>query len=371
MEGRPRRIEWAGIAAMITAVVALLAFATDLFGIGNSNNPVPTATAVPTSTATETPPGPVPTVAVLDPIPVDGELDGVAAEEFVWVATNQSNGRGSVARIDPERLTAEPPIPLGVGEVDSVAVGGGSVWVTFETRGRVARLDANSLDVQERIDVGGQLKGIAVEGDSAWVANCLDPGVVRVAPDSQLLTIPVEEGRPRSVAVGNGRVYVAVRSSYPGCPRGDPRPDRPGRVLVIDLRKQRPRPHQLPVAVEDPTDIVLAAEWLWVADRRLPARGELKEGRVLRVDPDNEQETREVTVAPGLTAIAADDAGVWALSRNATTGVGTVTRIDPRKARQVGKPINVADEPQEIAVGNGHVWVTQREGGVTPIKPPA
>src|SRR4051794_16387533 len=64
MARRPTAQEWAGIAAMITAVVGLLAFVTNLFGVGASSTEsptrpnstiTPTPTATPTATATATP----------------------------------------------------------------------------------------------------------------------------------------------------------------------------------------------------------------------------------------------------------------------------------------------------------------------------
>ena len=295
---------------------------------------------------------------LLAPIPLGSFIDGVAVTRSVWVARHD----GMVTRIDPVRRRPTRQIPVGIGKLDSVAVRGGSVWVTGENRGMVARIDEASGAVEPPIAIGGQLKGLALAGGSVWVANCRDGTVTRIGPEpgSPPRTFRLG-GQPRSVATGGGRVYVAVRPRYPDCPQ-DPADRGPGQVAVLAPHAQS---FQTLLKVDDPTDVALTKDSLWVADRG--------RHRVLRVDPETGDLRGEpVVVAAGLEAIADGQGAVWALSRGTPSNgrVGTVTRIDPETMKTVGSPLEVEGDPQEIAVGAGRVWVTQGRGrGVRPIRP--
>jgi DNA-binding beta-propeller fold protein YncE len=291
-----------------------------------------------------------------DSVRVGRSPDGVAvARSVVWVASRD----GTLTRIESGQPSSRR-IPVRIGRnLDSVTIGGGSVWVTGEADGKVARLNQRSGRVEARILVGGQPKGLAVGGGFVWVANCLDGTVVRIPLDTGSLPSPIRVGgRPRSVAVARGRVYVAVRPGYGGC--GGRAPGAVGHIATLDTSGTQ-EPRSL-VRVGDPTDIAVTRDWLWVADH---SRNE-----VLRVDPvTGSIEGDAVAVDSELTAIAADEDGVWALSRNETTHVGKVTRIDPETLDKVGKSIDVDGHPQEIAIETGRVWVTQADADqVTPIK---
>jgi sugar lactone lactonase YvrE len=296
-----------------------------------------------------------------DPIQVGDRPDGVAvARSVVWVASRD----GTLTRSDPDQQSTRR-IPLPIGEnLDSVAIGGGSVWVTGEYEGKVARVDEDTGSVEDAITVGGRPKGLTVGGGAVWVANCRGT-VIRIPlePGSPTKVIRVA-GQPRSVAVARGRVYIAVRPHYPRSPGcGRPPPGAFGHIAILDVSGKATR--QRPVPVGDPSDIAFTKDWLWVADQ---ARN-----RVLRVDPDTRDIEGEQRVAGLLTAIAADEDGVWALSRSPAptrSDLGTVTRIDPGTGKRLGYSIVIDGEPQEIAVEIGRVWVTQlRTDKVTPIKP--
>jgi DNA-binding beta-propeller fold protein YncE len=293
---------------------------------------------------------------LLRPVRVGGSPEGVAvaASGSVWVA----NHDGAVTRIDPNRLKPVQRIDVGLGSLDSVKARGGSVWVTSDN-GKVARIDASSGTVEQRIALGGMLKGLAVVGGSAWVVNCRTGTVTHVQPPGGSTPFQVG-GAPRDVAVGGGRVYVAVRASYPTC-NTQPTDRVPGQIAVLPAGATRFRTLR---RVGDPSDVALTKDSLWVADKA--------HDQVLRLDPKTGQtEGEPVRVDPALTSIAADAHDVWALSRAPSGGdVGEVTRIDPATMKRVGSPIDVGGPPREIAVGAGRVWVTQ-DGAhtVTPIRP--
>jgi DNA-binding beta-propeller fold protein YncE len=329
---RPRA--WAAAAAA-TVVAAAVIIAVVVFSGGSSNGDKP---------------------KLLRPVRVGGSPEGVAvaASGSVWVA----NHDGAVTRIDPNRLKPAQRIDVGVGSLDSVKARGASVWVTSDN-GKVAQIDERSGTVEQRIALGGMLKGLAVVGGSAWVVNCRTGTVTHVEPGVGSRPFQVG-GAPRDVAVGGGRVYVAVRASYPTC-NTQPTDRVPGQIAVLPAGATRFRTLR---RVGDPSDVALTKGSLWVADKA--------HDRVLRLDPKTGQtEGEPVTVDPALTSIAADAHDVWALSRAPSgSDVGEVTRIDPNTMKRVGSPIDVGGPPREIAVGAGRVWVTQ-DGAhtVTPIRP--
>ena len=330
-------------------------------------------------------PTPTPTLAstpdpeVLRAIHVGGTPDGVAVAatgpESVWVVIGgDSDTDGTVVRIDPKTGKSATPVSRPqIGQLDSIAVGGGSVWVTGETSGKVARIDERSGRVSARISIdgGGQFKGLAIEERTVWVTDCGTGSVIRIQlsrgfPQTRF---PLA-GQPRSVVVDDGgRVYVAVRHEYPGCTPA-PRGRGPSRIAVLDAGEQQFRTL---VKVDDPnavaltTDGALNKQWLWVAD----SPDELQH-KVLRVDLETQEISGGVEVPRNLTSMAADGEGVWALSRSLDETIGTVARVEARgeTLETVGEAIDVDGDPQEIAFGAGHVWVTQASlESVTPISP--
>ncbi len=344
------------LAAVVFAVVAALVI----------SDPDPTPAPKPSPTQT---PRPQPEVG--DSITVSGPADGVAVARAVWVATNPEGGEsGSIVRVDPKRLTATDTIPLGIGALDSVAVSGGFVWVTSED-GQLGRIGENSARAEDPIPIegGGELRGLTVAGGFVWVANCGRGTVVRISLEPPFTQRFYEVGgKPRSVAVDDdGRVYAAVRKEYNACKPG-PSGTRRDRIAVLDTGSDNFRTL---VEIEDPTAVVLATDaarkqWLLVTETPGEARH-----RVLQVDPETGAVEGTVQVDPGLSSLAADSDGVWALSRVSGGNTAKVTRIELRNGimARAGKSIPVDGDPQEIAVGAGRVWLTQNAGAVTPITP--
>ena len=74
-------------------------------------------------------------------------------------------------------LTAQA---TGVDEPRSAASGAGAIWVTSGS-GSLARIDPQTNQVEQTIDVGAGPEGVAVNGDDVWVANSLDNTVSLVS----------------------------------------------------------------------------------------------------------------------------------------------------------------------------------------------
>jgi hypothetical protein len=65
---------------------------------------------------------------LLDPVQVGPSPEGVAVARSVWVADDD----GAVTSIDPKPPKRRKSVAVGIGDLDSVGVRGGSVWVTGE-----------------------------------------------------------------------------------------------------------------------------------------------------------------------------------------------------------------------------------------------
>jgi YVTN family beta-propeller protein len=59
------------------------------------------------------------------------------------------------------------------------------------------------------------------------------------------------------------------------------------------------------------------------------------------------------------SAVAIGEHYVWVASYND----GSLTRIDPRTNRAVGRPIQVGGGPNDVAFSHGAVWVTDFDVG--------
>jgi streptogramin lyase len=277
----------------------------------------------------------------------------VGVGRFVWVASED----GTVTRIDPNTHEASEPIYPDIGrDLDSVAPDDDdSIWVTGEAEGKVVRIEEVSQRADRPINPKGvrDLKGLAASNGTVWIADCRG-SVVRIGADSEISDTP-DERQPRSVAVRQRLVYVAVRpvGEDEGCgkrPPGSTAPDV-GRIAVLD---EDGKERRTLTEIEDPAAVAVTDDWIWVADQ--------DGDRIWRVDPDDG--TRKYATVEKPDNVAAGLEGVWALSRapqGKARKVGVVTQIDPETLKPLGEPIRIGGNPWEIAVGDGQVWVSQRD----------
>ena len=114
----------------------------------------------------------------LDPIAVGANPKGVdVSGDEAWVANTDSD---TVTRIDVQTQATEE-FPIG-NQPRDVVIAFGSVWVTLGEDDELARLNPESGEVDQLIEVGDGPEGITADSDSIWVANGLDGTVVRVRP---------------------------------------------------------------------------------------------------------------------------------------------------------------------------------------------
>jgi YVTN family beta-propeller protein len=124
------------------------------------------------------------------------------------------------------------------GSPTGVAVGADAVWVSDQAGGRLVRIDPQIDQVTQPINVGTGPGAIAVGYRSVWVANTLDGTVSRIDPQTNEVTatIPVGDG-PTGIAVGAGGVWVA--NQYAGTlARIDPVADAVVRTIRVGNQPQ-------------------------------------------------------------------------------------------------------------------------------------
>lgn len=147
----------------------------------------------------------------------DHPCNGIVAEAgSVWVpsCTNQS-----IYRIDPktEKVAATIKVPIFrsfAGEVPSeIAAGAGAVWTVTEGRNgdfdALARIDAKTSRVTDKIELGHVGAGVAASDDAVWVASPNDDMLVRVDPKTLKVVAEVKDvSAPNFVATDGTDVWA-------------------------------------------------------------------------------------------------------------------------------------------------------------------
>jgi YVTN family beta-propeller protein len=139
-----------------------------------------------------------------------GPLDLAATPGDVWV-TNSGGGGESVARIDPQtnRLAGRPTVTGASPQ--SLAVGGGSLWVANHDARTVTRIDLASGKVVADIPVPSEPHRVAYGAGAAWVGNWHDNSVSRIDPHTNRVVgspIPIGFHHAGNLVVGAGDLWV-------------------------------------------------------------------------------------------------------------------------------------------------------------------
>jgi serine/threonine-protein kinase len=93
----------------------------------------------------------------------------------------------------------------------SIAVTGGSAWVSAPLDDVVVQIDAETNRVVRQIQVGRGAAGVVAGGNAVWIANQLDGTISRIDPATARVTNEVTVGgRPTELAFGDGTVWATV-----------------------------------------------------------------------------------------------------------------------------------------------------------------
>jgi serine/threonine-protein kinase len=148
------------------------------------------------------------------PIDVGSPPYGITTDgSSVWVAQPEAQ---QITAIDPSSADISDQITIdGSTSPSEIASGDGRLWVVDRDGGELFSLDPSdpaSLDSQM---VGGNPKGVVVAGDgSVWVAKTDDGTVDHFDTDGTRLGSVKVGKKPRLLAAGFGRIWVANGGGY-------------------------------------------------------------------------------------------------------------------------------------------------------------
>jgi YVTN family beta-propeller protein len=185
-------------------------------------------------------------------------LDLAVTPGAVWV-TNSGGGGDSVARIDP-RTNRPTSRPVRTGDSpQSLAVGGGWLWVANHDAGTVTRIDQASGKVLADIPVPSEPHRVAYGAGAAWVGNWHDNSVSRIDPATNRVVgspIPIGSHHAGNLAVGAGDLWVT--SDY----RADGAAED---VVIVRIDPQANRAVETIAVGGHPIDVAAAGGAIWVS----------------------------------------------------------------------------------------------------------
>lgn len=211
---------------------------------------------------------------------------------------------------------------------DSIAVGGGWVWVSDSNCGVVVQLDPSSLELGAVIDIGGSGAGVVYADDAVWVGNRSINEVFHLDPSSgEVIGSVATPGGTLGLGASEQAVWAV-----------DPTNDAVHRIDTANS--------ELAATVEvgaGPHHATGTADAAWVTN--------VFDGTVTRIDAaTNEPATFPVGSSP--LHVAVGDGSAWVTN----SGDGTVSRLDAETG-DVQATITVGEWPHALAVIGDAVWV--------------
>jgi YVTN family beta-propeller protein len=279
---------------------------------------------------------------ITDTIPLPGVPVKIAlGGGFVWVATMDGNGGGSLARIDPAMVRiVGAPEPIGF-EPHDLSFGEGGVWVSQQET--VARFDPATGKLKARIPItvySNYVPILAAEG-SVWVTDPAEEVsiVMRIDPaTNKIVGQPIKVGQePLFLVAGGGSIWVGSHDSKT--------------VSHID-----PRSNQVVATIDTGFEVhglTYAEGSLWIANYHGHS--------VARVDTSsNRVSGKPALVGYSFEAISAGGGMVWTapdrFANDAVKGSDKITRIDARTGEVYGV-LHTGGTPADVKVGAAEVWV--------------
>ena len=254
-----------------------------------------------------------------------------AGEGAIWVTS--SSGGGSVVRLDPQSHDVTDTIEVGNGPV-GIAVGAGAVWVANSLDGTVSRIDPATGRVVDTIPVGNTPTAVAFGAGAVWVTNVDDRSVSKIDPVAGAAPQTIDvDAAGRGIAVGDGAVWVT---------------DPVGNALVrIDVRSAEVT-DRIPVG-SGPTAVAYGNGAVWVTNSL--------DGKVSRIDARQASvtDTFPVGAAPNGVAVAPD--GVWVTDEVG----GTLVHVD-RASRETAVT-TLGGRPEGVTLADGSLWIAVQAAG--------
>jgi YVTN family beta-propeller protein len=230
-------------------------------------------------------------------------------------------------------------IPAGKGP-DGIAVQGNSVWIANADGHTVTRIDArNNKQAGERVGVGRNPDGVVAADDVLWVTNT-DSGTVTRLDTTKLGTPGAQATGASTIRVGAGPEGISLGKQLVWVANGNS-------DTVTRIDRASPTALDPPIGVGNkPIGIMVGKTAVWVANSfsrtvsRIDSATSKEIGPPLKVGKN----ARSVLEALG---------SLWV----SNTGEGTVVRFNPKTGKQIGDPIRVGNHPKDMAAAGGSIWV--------------
>ena len=259
----------------------------------------------------------------------------------VWVAVA---GADQVVRVSAGGRRPEASVPVDGTPLRLTAEENGSaLWVSAFRRGEVARVDATTARVTDRVAVGAGAEGVADAFGSVWVAVQDDGLLVRIDPVTRRVVrkVPVGSG-VRLVVPGAGALWL---DDHPG-----------GSVVRVDPRTYRVS--RSGHVCDGPEDVAVVGTTVWVT-----CSGS-EELVALRADDLTTERRVALPGTPDAVTAAPDGSLLVALQDGPT-----LVRLDGASGSELsrtrlGKRPQLHDQANlDIAVDGDDAWVTSFSDG--------
>jgi streptogramin lyase len=260
-------------------------------------------------------------------------------EDGLWVGVDEED---AVKRIDPDSGDVADSIEVSEGADGSLVVGEGFVWVRSDSD-TVTKIDPGSRQVVGNpIEVPFDSQGeLAVGEGFIWAANAGAESVARIDPETGRVREFQAPGVGSEIAVADGWVWVTGEETA-SVRRLDP--DSGVAEGTADLGTE---------TVIFSGSLAAGEGGVWVTNP--------DEDTLFRIDPDSgELDERPIQLPEGFDGdVTVGGGAVWVRS----TSDGSVIRVDPDTRKVVGRPIAAGSSNSgRVAVGYGSAWVSQGDG---------
>lgn len=232
---------------------------------------------------------------------------------------------------------ARPPASPAIAPPPAAAPGASAA--APEEPPRAAAHVAAQLTIDKAITIGKWPEGIAVVGDTAWVAESGNRRVARVDLKRGEVVSRVAVGRlpVQVVASPEGAIYTLAHT------------DRA--IWAIDGQTARAR--ALARLPDSPEDMVVADGALWVL---LWSKGSSANSSVVRIDPATGGQRRSPALGRDAFALAVGHGRIWVAHGNGKVSVVDQTSLEPRDELHIG------DLHRRIAAGPDAIFTDVRSG---------
>jgi YVTN family beta-propeller protein len=324
---RSRRPVLVGAAIGTIGIIAIGAL---LLTVGDDGDDARTVATTPPSTPTtvESPVEPT----VIDTITLEmGPFQMATGHGSLWITGGDTSDVLLRIDIDTGEIDESidvPAVPSGIATTSS------AVWVTSQGDNSVSRILPDTNEVVATIPVGTKPFGVAATDDGVWVTNEIDGTISVIDPSTNTITATVPVGSaPNGITFAEGSIWVTLLGDD-AVARVDPSTNAVVATIPVGGR---------------PFAALGAGGLIWVTGSN--------DNSLSRIDPATNEVTSKVTLGGTPVGLSLDDTALWV----ANASGDSTSRVDTETA-SVTATVLTGDEPFYTAAGGGSIWVANFSG---------